>query len=128
MSLKVLICDDAGFVREILTQVVSELGHHVVGEARDGVEVIKLAKKLSPDVILMDMILPLKNGAEAAKDIKVLFPKIVIVAVSTNDESFLKQKAKEAGCEGFLEKPFSKAEIKSVLDRAQKRNREVQNG
>ena len=128
MTLKVLICDDAGFVREILTQAVLELGHQVVAEARDGVEVVQLAKKFSPDVIFMDLILPHKNGTEATKDIKAENPRIQVIAISTNDEGFLKRKAKEAGCEGFLVKPFSKAEIKMILDRVSRQNREVKNG
>ena len=128
MALKVMICDDAGFVREILTQAILELGHQVVGEARDGVEAVRIALKLKPDVVLMDLVLPLKNGAEAARDIKAGLESVKIVVLSTVDEDFLRSKAEEIGCDAYLPKPFTKMQLKVILDLFGARRREAQNG
>jgi two-component system chemotaxis response regulator CheY len=126
--MKVLICDDAGFLREILTQLVSEFGYHVVGEARDGVEVVEKAVKLSPDLVLLDLVLPLKNGSEAARDIREKLPNVKIAALSTVDEAFLKRKSEEAGFDGYLVKPFSKEDLKTLLRNMSQPIREVGNG
>lgn len=125
---RVLLCDDAGFVREILSQAVRELGHEVIGEARDGFEVIDRAVQLKPDVILMDLVLPLKNGAEAAMDIRRMLPGIKIVAISTVDEEFLKRKALDTGCDAYISKPFTKAQLKLVFSQLGSGQSEVKSG
>lgn len=121
MALKILICDDAGFVREILHQALLELGHVPVGEAKDGVEAVRAADRLKPDVVLIDLVLPLRNGAEAAREIMERLPSARLVAMSTVDEEFLSRKAAEIGFHGILPKPFSKSQLKDVLDDLQNR-------
>lgn len=127
--MKILICDDAGFVREILRQALTELGHVVVGEARDGAEVIEQARALQPDAILMDLVLPLKNGAEASQEIREAVPSAKIVILSTVEPAFLEAKAREVGCDACLAKPFSKASLKAVLEKlGGNKNREARSG
>ncbi|MBX2996269.1 MAG: response regulator [Bdellovibrionaceae bacterium] len=128
MASKILICDDAGFVREILRQALMELGYDVVGEARDGTEALESALTLKPDLVLLDLVLPLRNGVEVARDIRERLPGCALVAMSTVEEDFLKQKASAAGFDAWLAKPFTKAQLKEVLSRFSDRRLEVQNG
>ena len=110
-----MVVDDAAFIREALIQICKESGHLVVGEASDGVEAVAKALSLRPDVIIMDMVMPLKNGVEAVTEILEKMPKMKIIACSTVDQEFLKDRALKAGCLGFVSKPFKKIEIIEAL-------------
>ena len=115
MSLRVLIADDAGFVRELLINACYELGYKVVGEARDGQEAIDKAFALRPDVIVMDLVMPKFNGLEATEKILEKYPDIHIIACSSLDDEITLKQASEKGCLAFLRKPFNKSSVKSVF-------------
>jgi two-component system chemotaxis response regulator CheY len=115
MSIRVLIADDAGFVRELLINACYELGYKVVGEARDGQETIDLAMALKPDVILMDLVMPKLNGLEATEKILERYPDISIIACSSLDDELTLKQATDKGCLAFLRKPFNKSSIKTVF-------------
>jgi two-component system chemotaxis response regulator CheY len=115
MALRVLIADDAGFIREILTQACEALGVIVVGEAVHGEQVVDLAEMYRPDVIIMDLVMPRLNGLEAAQKILETLPETTIVACSSMvDETTLKQ-AQDMGCKAFLRKPFTRNSLKQVF-------------
>lgn len=116
MALKVLVVDDAGFVRQILVSLLLDLGCEVVGEARSGAEAVERAKLIQPDLIFMDMVLPEKNGAEAAIEILEARPNCRIIAMSTADEQIVRSRAMQAGCIRFLEKPFRRESLISILE------------
>ncbi len=120
MSIKVLIADDAGFVRDILIQHCSALGHLVVGEAISGEQAVDLSTQRRPQIIFMDLIMPGLNGVEAAKQILERDPDIYIIAVSSADEPFILQQSFASGCKDFLKKPFTKEDIYSVFNRYRK--------
>jgi response regulator NasT len=128
MADKILICEDAGFVREILRHALLELGYNVVGEACDGNEAVVECLRLKPDIVFLDLVLPLKNGAEAAKDILAERPGTIVIAMSTAQEDFLQERARQAGCVAWLAKPFTKSQLKEILSRFSNRTIEVQNG
>lgn len=115
MSVKVLIVDDAAFIREALIQICLQAGYQVVGEASNGEEAVLRAQALQPHVIIMDMVLPLKNGIEAATEILQTFPQIKIIACTSMEPRFISEKSKQAGCVGFLAKPFKKQDVLSLL-------------
>lgn len=116
MALKVLVVDDAGFVRQILVSMLMELGCEVVAEARTGTEAVERAKLAKPDLIFMDMVLPEKNGAEAAIEILEARPQSRIIAMSTATEEIVRTRANQAGCIRFLEKPFRRSDVLSMLE------------
>ncbi|MBX3017037.1 MAG: response regulator [Bdellovibrionaceae bacterium] len=116
MALKVLVVDDAGFVRQILVSMLMDLGCEVVAEARTGTEAIERAKLAKPDLIFMDMVLPEKNGAEAAIEILEARPQCRIIAMSTATEEIVRARANQAGCIRFLEKPFRVQDVQSLLE------------
>ena len=119
MSLRVLIVDDAGFIRHLLAKVITDLGHHVVAEARTGTEAVTMISKMQIDVVLMDLVLPEKNGVEATMAARELKPNLPIVAMSTMDDAYIQHQAMQAGCYDYLHKPFSAESVGEVLARIQ---------
>jgi len=115
MTLNIFVVDDAAFIREALIQICQLAGHIVVGEATNGQEAVQKATVLKPDVILMDLVMPIKNGIEAAREILEIWPDTRIIACSSVDQEFLIAKAEQVGCLGFIGKPFKKKEIIETL-------------
>lgn len=113
---RVLIVDDAGFIREILTRICESAGYYVVGEAVDGETAFSQALRLKPDIILMDIVMPRKNGIEATKEILKKNPEITIIACSTIDDELMKEQVIEAGCVAYVNKPFSRLKVLEALD------------
>jgi CheY-like chemotaxis protein len=126
--MKTLIVDDAGFMREILIQQCNELGHHVVAEATTGTEAVSLAKKLRPELVIMDLVLPEKNGIAAAIEILKENASIEILAITSMEENWLQGKAELAGCKYFLKKPFTKTQLQNVLNLMQDERRSLKHG
>ena len=117
-----LIAEDEALIRLDLAEMLREEGYQVVGEAGDGQEAVDLAESLRPDLVIMDVKMPRRDGIDAAAEIaaKRIAPVVVLTAFSQRD---LIQDAREAGVAAYLVKPFRKAElipaIEGVLARAQ---------
>lgn len=108
---KLLVADDAPFIREIVKHVVEKGGISLVAEAIDGEDAVFLAKKFQPDVVLMDIIMPRKSGIEATREILAILPETRVIAFSTADQETMVMRALEAGCCSFLVKPFKGEEL-----------------
>jgi signal transduction histidine kinase/CheY-like chemotaxis protein len=107
-SLRVLIADDHAVVRAGLRELLSNRPQlQVVGEATDGVEVISHANTLQPDVILMDVAMPHKNGIEATREIHTMLPHIQIVGLSTYSDETTERAMREAGAQAYFSKTDS---------------------
>jgi two-component system chemotaxis response regulator CheY len=113
--MKLLVADDAPFIREIVVNILERAGIEVVGQAADGEEAIQLALKTRPDVILMDIVMPLKSGIDATREILKLLPQTKVIAFSTADQESMILHALEAGCCSFLNKPFKAEELLKIL-------------
>ena len=96
---RVLVVDDHALFRQGLCRVLSEAGIDVVGEAGDGAEAVRMARRLGPDVVLMDLHMPVRDGVEATRD---LAPeaRVLILTVSDEDEDLFR--ALDAGAQGYL--------------------------
>lgn len=116
--IRLLVVDDAPFIREIVRHSIRSSGIEIVGEAEDGVDAVKLALELKPDVVLMDIVLPGKSGIEATREILAKMPGVRVVAFSTNDHESVVLKAIDAGCCSFLVKPFQAAELIAAIEQA----------
>lgn len=114
MSKKVLIVDDAGFIREIISKTILELGHQVF-EASNGDEALKYALDIQPDLIFMDLVMPARNGVDASQRILEVHPKVRIVAMSTLDDEMIYDQLKSIGVRDFMPKPFQKSDIEKFL-------------
>jgi DNA-binding NarL/FixJ family response regulator len=107
-SLRILIADDHAVVRAGLRELLSERPDlQVVGEATNGVEVISHAKTLQPDVILMDVAMPHKNGIEATQEIHDTLPHIQIVGLSTYGDETTERAMRDAGAQAYFSKTES---------------------
>jgi len=115
MGIKLVIVDDAPFMREVVRQIVIKAGIELVGEASNGVEAIKLVKSKKPDVILMDIVMPKMNGIEATKEILEEFPNTKIIACSTESQEDMVVKAIDSGCCNFVAKPFKSKELVDAI-------------
>ncbi len=111
MDKKILIVDDAAFIREILRGIFERQGYRFIIEATDGAEAIQLAMQFHPDVIFMDLVLPEKNGMDVAKDILERVPTAKLVACSSLDHESIFLQAMEIGFSTFLSKPFNEIEV-----------------
>jgi len=105
--MKVLIAEDLGVVRQGLRALIEEeTDIEVVGEAKDGLEVVEVAKQLSPDVILMDISMPNLNGVEATRIIRESNPKIRIIALSVHFDKRFVMEMLGAGASGYVLKSY----------------------
>jgi two-component system, NarL family, response regulator NreC len=103
MAIKVLIADDHQLFREGLVNLITSAPDiEVIGEAKDGLEATKKAKKLKPDLILIDIGMPVMNGIEATRVIKKDDPQIKIIAVSMHSDRQFVKGILEAGADGYL--------------------------
>ncbi len=118
MSKTILVVDDVAFVRKTLTELLTEAGFEVVGEAEDGIQAIDLYKKLKPSLVTMDIVMPELGGIEATRQIVKHDPKAVIVMISAMDQMSLIMEAIHAGAKDYIQKPFSLADVSRVLNQA----------
>ena len=115
-TIRILIADDHAVVREGLRALItSEPGMEVVGEAEDGVEAITGARSLQPDVILLDLLMPRKNGIEAIQDIKKENPEARILVLTSFAEDDKVFPAIKSGALGYLLKDSSPQELLQAI-------------
>ena len=118
MGAKVLIVDDALFMRNMLRNILSESGFVVVGEARNGAEAIEKYRELSPDLTTMDIVMPVKTGIEALREIMALDSRARVIICSALGQESLIMEALEAGARDFIVKPFKPSKVIEVAQKA----------
>jgi len=115
-SIKVLLADDNESFRCLLTSFLgSHDGVDVVGEAEDGLEAVRQAERLNPDLVLMDLEMPVKDGFEATREIKRRMPKTRVVILSVYSSDVYRRAAREFGADGFIDKNSMKDALLSLL-------------
>ncbi|MEO1170552.1 MAG: response regulator [Myxococcota bacterium] len=114
---KVLIVDDAIFMRNMLKDIFSGDDYEVVGEAANGVEAVEKFKELNPDLTTMDIVMPFKSGIEATKEILASDKNAVIVMCSALGQESLVMEAIEAGAADFVVKPFKAEDVQRVVQK-----------
>jgi two-component system response regulator DegU len=115
MSIRLLLADDHRMLREGLHRSMTDEGFDVVGEASDGLEAVKLAEELAPDVILMDVSMPEMDGVEAARRVHEAQPDVRIVMLTMHADASVVAEAIRAGAAGYLVKDCSTEEIASAV-------------
>ena len=115
-ALRVLLVDDHDIVREGLAALLQEASNiEVVGEAADGREAINLTSVLHPDVVIMDVSMPLMSGDQATRQIKMHMPETRVIALSMYDEADKKERMYQAGAESYLLKTASAEELLAAI-------------
>ncbi|MBX7116747.1 MAG: response regulator [Myxococcaceae bacterium] len=114
MAKRVLVVDDAIFMRNIIKDIFASGGFDVVGEASNGLEAIERYKELKPDLVTMDLVMPFKNGIEATREILKGDTKAVVVMCSALGQESMVMEAIEAGALDFIVKPPRAEDVLAV--------------
>ncbi len=117
MSAKVLIVDDAAFMRMMIKDILTKNGYEVVGEASDGEQAVALYKELTPDLVTMDITMPEKDGIAALKEIRAHDASAKVIMCSAMGQQAMVLDAIQAGAKDFIVKPF---QADRVLEAIQK--------
>jgi len=115
VKLRVLIVDDAIFMRKMISDILVENGMEVVGEAETGVKAVEKFMELRPDLVTMDIIMPEMNGIDAVRKIVEFDKQAKVVMCSALGQQALVQEAITAGARDFLIKPFNAARVVEVI-------------
>ena len=103
---KILIVDDAAFMRMMIKDILTKNGYEVVAEAANGVEAVDLYKSHQPDLVTMDITMPEMDGIEAVKQIKAVNPAAKVIMCSAMGQQSMVMDAIKAGANDFIVKPF----------------------
>jgi DNA-binding NarL/FixJ family response regulator len=115
---RLLVVDDHDMLREALVELLVHAGFEVVGEAADGADAVALAKQLEPEVVLMDLRMPVLGGLDATRLIKDARPATQVVLLTAFESPALQQQAEEAGCFAYLVKGGPPGTLRLVLHQA----------
>lgn len=115
-ALRILLADDHALFRAGIASLLRAWGQEIVGEARDGGEALDQARRLRPDLVLMDITMPGSDGLEATRLIKAELPETKIVMVTVSDDTDDLLQAIKNGADGYLLKDMSEEELSSTLE------------
>jgi AmiR/NasT family two-component response regulator len=123
-AFRVVIAEDEALIRLDLKEMLEEEGYEVAGEAGDGETAVKLAVSLRPDLVILDVKMPILDGLSAAEQIAAerLAPVVILTAFSQRE---LVDRARDAGAMAYLVKPFTKADLVPAIEMAVSRFQEV---
>ncbi|WP_392508910.1 ANTAR domain-containing response regulator [Naumannella halotolerans] len=119
-----LVAEDEALIRLDLTELLTDQGYEVVGEAADGEEAVKLARELTPDLVVMDVKMPRRDGLSAAREIAQdrIAPVVMLTAFSQRE---LIEEAREAGAMAYVVKPFDASDVVPAIEIAVARYAEI---
>ena len=106
MSKRILIVDDAAFMRMMIREILSKNGYEIVGEAENGARAIEKYKELIPDLVIMDITMPEVSGIQAVKEIKKINIDSKIIMCSAMGQQAMVIESIQAGAKDFIVKPF----------------------
>lgn len=117
MATRVLVVDDAKFMRHMIKNILVAMGWEVVGEAADGVEAVELFNDLKPDVVTLDIVMPRASGIDALKAIRSSDPNAKCVMISAIDQREPLMEALKLGAADYVVKPFEKERVEEAMQR-----------
>jgi two-component system, response regulator PdtaR len=123
-ALRVLVAEDEAVIRLDLVELLTEEGYHVVAEASDGEEALRLARELTPDLVVMDVKMPKMDGITAAAQIaeERIAPVVMLTAFSQRE---LVERARDAGAMAYVVKPFDTSDVVPAIEIAMARFAEI---
>ncbi|MGQ9531322.1 MAG: response regulator [Desulfotomaculales bacterium] len=117
MGKRILIVDDAAFMRMMIRNILTKSGYEVVGEAENGAAAVALYQELRPDVVTMDITMPEMDGIEGVRQIRKIDPNANIIMVSAMGQQAMVMEAIQAGAKDFIVKPFQQERILQAIER-----------
>ncbi|NLL18347.1 MAG: response regulator [Clostridia bacterium] len=118
MGKRILIVDDAAFMRMMIKDILTKNGYEVVGEAENGQVGVNLYRELKPDLVTMDITMPEMDGISAVKAIKQLDPGAKIIMCSAMGQQMMVMEAIQAGARDFIVKPFQQERVIQAVKKA----------
>jgi len=118
LAKRILVVDDAAFMRMMIKNILTKYGYEVVGEAENGTVAVRMYEELSPDLVTMDITMPEMDGIECVKAILAKDPQANIVMVSAMGQQAMVMEAIQAGARDFIVKPFQQERILQAIERA----------
>ncbi|AGH96595.1 response regulator transcription factor [Pseudobdellovibrio exovorus] len=129
MSIKCLVVEEAAFIRQIYRLNLHGVnGVEIVAEARDGVEALRLISEIQPDMVLLELVLPLKSGLDVLKSLHGVSPRTQVIVISSLDDESLRVQAKALGAHAYLTKPFTRSQLLGAVEEICQHYAGVQNG
>ncbi len=121
---RILVAEDEALIRLDLAEMLSEAGYEVVGQASNGEQAVEMAKELAPDLVIMDVKMPVMDGITAAEEIGAakICPVVMLTAFSQTE---LVERARDAGVMAYIVKPFTANDLAPAIDIARHRWTEV---
>lgn len=117
MNSTVLVCDDAVFMRTMISDILTQAGFDVVGEAESGTQAVEKYRALKPDLVTMDIIMPDMGGIEAVRAITEFDPQARVLMCSAMGQQALVAEAIQAGAKDFVVKPFQPSRVLEAVQR-----------
>ncbi len=117
MSHTVLVCDDAIFMRTMISDILSQAGFDIVGEAETGVQAVEKYTQLKPDLVTMDIVMPEMGGIDAVREIIKNDPNARVLMCSAMGQQALVVEAIQAGAKDFVVKPFQPSRVLEAVQR-----------
>ena len=115
-----LIVDDNEIMRSLLKAILREEPYEVVGEARDGISALESLARLTPDIVLLDVVMPEIDGIEVLRNARRDHPDTAVIMVTGNASAENVQEALKSGAAGFVVKPFNAAKVVDALARVRR--------
>ena len=112
-----LVCDDAIFMRTMISDILTQAGFEVVGEAESGSQAVEKYRALKPDLVTMDIVMPDMGGIEAVREICKADPEAKILMCSAMGQQALVVEAIQAGAKDFVVKPFQPSRVLEAVQR-----------
>ncbi|SDC62806.1 two-component system, chemotaxis family, response regulator CheY [Terribacillus halophilus] len=118
MGNRILIVDDAAFMRMMIKDILTKNGFEVVGEAQDGQQAVEKYKELTPDLVTMDITMPEMDGIAAMKEIRNQYPEAKVIMCSAMGQQAMVIDAIQAGAKDFIVKPFQADRVVEAIQKA----------
>ncbi|MEN1966864.1 response regulator [Lentibacillus sp. N15] len=118
MANRILIVDDAAFMRMMIKDILTKNGFEVVGEAQDGAQAVEKYNELIPDLVTMDITMPEMDGITALKEIRQTNPQAKIIMCSAMGQQAMVIDAIQAGAKDFIVKPFQADRVIEAIQKA----------
>jgi two-component system chemotaxis response regulator CheY len=117
VSHTVLVCDDAIFMRTMISDILSQAGYEIVGEAETGVQAVEKYRQLRPDLVTMDIVMPDMGGIDAVREIVQFDQNARVLMCSAMGQQALVVEAIQAGARDFVVKPFQPSRVLEAVER-----------
>ncbi len=117
MGKRILIVDDAAFMRMMIKDILTKNGYEIAGEAADGIQAVEKFKEVQPDLVTMDITMPEMDGITALREIKKINPNAKIIMCSAMGQQAMVIDAIQAGAKDFIVKPFQADRVLEAISK-----------